>query len=197
MATRRTSAKASSVSKQTEESAVEVNMPKPVKAKAAKPVETESVKELIPKDVDPNTIVVVTNGFGGQLIYISPRTGEHYIWDDFGDEQEMTIAELKNAKSSAKGFYENNWFMFNSEYGWVIPYLGLEKYYKGSMRIGDLDKVFSMSPATIKDCVSKMPDGQKRTIQYRAIKLIADHEIDSLGVITALEEALGVSLIER
>lgn len=37
--------------------------------------------KIVPKDVDPNQIVTVYNGFQGRLIYVSPRTKETFRWD--------------------------------------------------------------------------------------------------------------------
>lgn len=42
-----------------------------------------------------------------------------------------------------------------------------------------------------------MSAGQKKSIAYRAIEMIADGEIDSRKTIAALEEALGIELIEK
>ena len=70
----------------------------------------KATKPMIPKDIDPNQIIIVLNGFQGKLVYESPRTHEVYRWDAFGDEQEIELRELRNAKSSAKKFFMNNWF---------------------------------------------------------------------------------------
>ena len=55
--------------------------------------------------VDMNTIIPVRNGFQGTLIYKSRRTQEVFEWGAFGDEQDMTIQELRDAKNSSKSFF--------------------------------------------------------------------------------------------
>lgn len=154
-------------------------------------------KPIIPKDVSPNTIVSVRNGFQGRLVYISPRTHEKFVWERFGDEQDMELRDIRNAKSSSKVFFEKNWFMFDEENEWVIPYLGLSRYYKNAIKLEDFDEIFSESPAKIKDIISKLSSGQKKSVSYRARQLVMDKEIDSLKTISALEEALGTDLIEK
>ena len=42
-----------------------------------------------------------------------------------------------------------------------------------------------------------MTKGQKRTVAYRAMEMIANKEIDSISVIEVLEKGLGINLIER
>lgn len=152
-------------------------------------------KPIVPKDIDPNQFVIIRNGFQGKLVYKSARTGEKYVWDEFGSEQEMELRELRNAKSSHKKMFENNWFMFDE--GWIIDYLGIRQYYKNSFGIDDFDSIFKKTPAELKKIINSMTDGQKKSVAYRARQLILDGEIDSRKSISALEEALNIELIEN
>lgn len=152
---------------------------------------------LISKESDLPQYVTVRNGFQGKLVYKSSRTGEKFTWDSFGDEQEIDLRELRNAKSSCKKMFENNWFMFNESDEWVIDYLGVRQYYRTTIHIDDFDSIFKMTPANIKSTVGSMSDGLKKSVAYRARVLIANGEIDSRKSILALEDALGVELIEK
>lgn len=159
-------------------------------------VEDATKKErIVAKEIDTSQYITVRNGFHGKLIYKSKRTGEQFVWDEFGAEQEMELHELRNAKNSYKKFFINNWFMFDED--WVIDYLGVSQFYKNSVNIEDFDNVFKESPDEIKSVIAGLPDGQKRSMAYRAKELIANKAIDSIKAITALEEALGIELIER
>lgn len=152
-------------------------------------------KPIVPKDVDPSQYIIVRNGFQGILVYKSSRTGEVYKWDSFGAEQEMELRELRNAKNSAKAFFINNWFMFDED--WVVDWLGVRQYYKNAIPIDSFDDIFKLTPAKLKEAVSLLSKGQKRSVGYRATELIKSGEIDSRKKISALEEALGVSLTEE
>lgn len=152
-------------------------------------------KKLIPTNVDVHQYITVKNGFQGVLVYVSTRTGEQFIWNEFGAEQDMELQELKSAKSSSKKFFENNWFMFDDD--WVIEYLGVGRYYKDAISIDRFDELFSMEPDKIVKTVSKLSDGQKRSVAYRARQLIAEGQIDSNKAIAALEKSLGVKLVEK
>lgn len=155
----------------------------------------EDKKPMIPKEIDPNQIITVRNGFQGRLVYKSKRTGERFVWDAFGSEQDMELSELKNAKNSNKRFFINNWFMFDED--WVVDYIGMRQYYKGAIPIQDFDKLFEKPAAEIEKVVSKLSGGQKKSIAYRAKQLIAEGGIDSNKTIAALEKCLGTDLIER
>ena len=152
-------------------------------------------KPVIPKEIDPNQIITVRNGFQGRLVYKSKRTGERWSWESFGAEQDMELSELKNARNSNKKYFINNWFMFDED--WVIDYLGMRQYYKNSLNIQDFDQLFKKPVGEIEDIISKLSDGQRKSVAYRAKQLIAEEEIDSNRVINTLEKCLGVELVER
>lgn len=152
-------------------------------------------KPVVPKKIDPNQIITVRNGFQGRLVYKSKRTGERWSWESFGAEQDMELSELKNARNSNKKYFINNWFMFDED--WVIDYLGMRQYYKNSLNIQDFDQLFKKPVGEIEDIISKLSEGQRKSVAYRAKQLIAEDEIDSNRVINTLEKCLGVELVER
>lgn len=154
-------------------------------------------EKIVPKEIDLHQYITVKNGFHGVLVYCSRRTGETFTWDSFGAEQEIELQELRNAKSSAKDFFINNWFMFDDEFKWVIDYLGLGQYYRYAVDVEGFDEIFKQTPAAIKKVVKEMSGGQKNSLAYRARDMIASGEIDSRKVIAALEDALGIDLIEK
>lgn len=152
-------------------------------------------KAMKAKTFDPNQIITVRNGFQGRLVYKSKKTGEKFVWDGFGDEQDMEFAELKSARSASKKYFSNNWFMFDDPE--VIEQLGMTQFYRFALKIDDFDELFTKSPAEIEDIVSKLSDGQKKSVAYRAKQMVASGDIDSNKVIGTLEKSLGVELIER
>jgi len=155
----------------------------------------EEKQAFIPKNIYPNQIVTVRNGFQGRLVYKSRKTGERFVWDEFGSEQDMELGELKNARNSNKKYFINNWFMFDEP--WIVDYIGMSQYYKFAVSIEDFDKIFEMPTAELEKTIKKMSDGQKKSIAYRARQLISDGAIDSNKVISVLEKNLDVELIER
>lgn len=175
----------------------------PVKAKAAATGTKESSAishEITPpqtpaKTIDPDQIVTVRNGFQGRLVYRSRKTGERFVWDEFGSEQDMELSELKSARSSNKKYFINNWFMFDNPE--IVEYLGLSQYYKFALSIDEFDDLFGKSADEIESVVNRLSAGQKNSVAYRAKQLIADGAIDSNRVIATLEKCLNVELVER
>ena len=148
-------------------------------------------------DVDINEYIPVLNGFEGKLIYKSKKTGEKFEWDKIGDEQLIELIELKNAKSSSKQFFINNWFMFDDEHQWVIDYLGMREYYKHSISVDDFDTLFDKPIEELEEILDGLPEGQRKSLAYRASRMNAEGLIDSRKVINLLEENLGVDLSDK
>ncbi len=169
----------------------------PTAAAAAEEVVEESAEKpyRVKKDLNPNMIVTVKNGFNGTLVYKSKKTGERFVWDSFGSEQDMELQELKSAKNSCKSFFVNNWFLFDDPE--VVEWLGLSQYYKHALNTEAFDKLFTKTPEEIAKTISELSQGQKKSMAFRAKQLIQEGAIDSIKVINALEESLSIELIER
>lgn len=174
------------------------------KSKVTKTIQTEKPEKVVTpeqkqykvkKNLDPNMIITVKNGFQGRLVYKSKRTQEKFEWDTFGDEQDMELQELKNAKNASKSFFINNWFLIDDPE--VLDYLGVSQYYKYALNFNSFDELFSKQPDEIKETISHLSTGQKKSVAYRAKQLIADGVIDSIKVINALEDSLSIELIDR
>lgn len=159
-------------------------------------VEEKKVR-IVPREVDLNQLIVVRNGFQGRLTYTNPRSGETFVWPEFGDEQMIELRELRNAKNTYKKFFISNWFMFDEDNAWVIDYLGVAQYYKNALTVDGFDDLFSKSAAEIEATIALLSAGQKKSVAYRAKQLIADGSIDSNRAIAALERSLGIELVER
>lgn len=147
------------------------------------------------KPMSPDTLVTVRNGYNGKLVYKSKKFGEVFEWENFGDEQEIELQELKNAKNSSKAFFENNWFLIEDPE--VVEILGIERFYRGALSYEELDSLFAMSADEIPERIAKLPKGQRASVIYRSRQLIREGAVDSLKVINALEKSLGVELIEK
>lgn len=164
-------------------------------AKTANNTDTEKETYRVKKNLDPNMVVTIKNGFQGRLVYQSKKTGETFIWEEFGDEQDMELSEVKAARNSSKKFFINNWFLIDDPE--VIEYLGVEQYYKHALNSENFDEIFNKTAKEIKEIISQLSTGQKRSLAYRAKQLIEDGTVDSIKVIKALEDGLGVELILR
>lgn len=163
--------------------------------KTTAPVDEKEERKVVAKKIDPEEYVIVRNGFYGRLIYKSSRTGERFVWEKFGDEQEITLRELRNAKNNNKKFFENNWFLFDED--WIVSYLGVRQFYNNALSVEKFDELFNKPAEELRDVIKGMNKGQKKSVAYRAMEMIANGWIDSRKTIAALEDALGIELTEK
>lgn len=190
----RKTSSASTSSKKTKKTVAEAPVTAEVVAEtAASPAEKPVYR--VKKDLSPNMVVTVKNGFNGTLVYKSKRTNEVFVWDSFGSEQDMELQDLKSAKNTYKAFFINNWFLFDDPE--VIEWLGMIQYYKHALNTDAFNDLFVSDPDEIKKTVAKLSPGQKKSVAFRAKQLIQEGKIDSIKVINALEESLSIALIER
>ena len=160
-----------------------------VPAAAAKP----RASRIKAKKLDPEMYVTVRNGYPGLLVYKSTKTGEVFRFEGFGDEHEIELQELQKAKNTSKGFFINNWFLIDDPE--VIEYLGLGQFYKDAFTYEEFEELAEMSEKEVADKVSRISDGQKLAVTRYARQLVRDGRIDSVSVIKALENGLGVKLV--
>lgn len=158
-----------------------------------------STIKVAKREFDPSQLVPVRNGFQGRLIYVSKRqNGVKTVWDEFGQEEYVELAELISARNTARAFFADNlWIIEDPE---ILDFLGVSQYYKNSLGLDEFDEVLTMGSddtENVKAIIAKLSNGQKRTLAYRAKAKIKDGEIDSRKMIETLETALGVELIEK
>lgn len=158
-------------------------------------VQPEPQKPMVATEIDLRQIITVRNGFQGTLIYKDKRTGADYRWENFGDVQDIELGELRNARGSAKKFFENNWFLFDED--WIPEYLGMGKYYKHALNSEDFDDIFSKPADELEAVLAELTDGQRKSVGYRARQLIASGDIDSRKTVSTLERCLGIELVEK
>lgn len=178
---------------------------KPVVQEVAPVVQSVPVAQPAPIVVEPQTQVAPTlelhtripvrNAFPGGLIYRDSRTGLMYKWSNEGDIEYVELGELRTARNTQPKFFENNWWEIDEVR--VLEWLNATKFYKDSLMLKDFDVLFSKSPDEIISIVAKIPEAQRENLILRVRAKVAAGEIDSLKVVRALGEALGVKLTEE
>lgn len=146
------------------------------------------------RDFDPHDYVEVVNGYPGQLVYRSKKTGEETIWDEYLDVQELELQELKNAKASAKTFFNAHWFIIDPD---VQAWLGVTKQYENWRSDEEIVHMCKGDPSKIINYIDSLTGDQRDTFLSRLCKLISGGAIDSRNVIKALKEKLHFDLIDE
>lgn len=163
-----------------------------VRIESEKPI---VAKKRVKKDLPLNTLVPCSNGTYGKLIYVSSRTGETHEWDEYGDTEYLELSELVTMRNSQKRFFTENWIMIDDMD--VLQFLGVEKYYEKALNSEEMESLFETDPNELSEKIHGMTDGMKNTVAFYASEKIKDGSLDSRKMISVLENALGVELIEE
>jgi hypothetical protein len=156
-------------------------------------VETKTVKKA--RKLTDETMVTVIGNFAGDLFYRSPRTQDEWRWA-FGDEDDMSIRELKTMKSSHRRFFEDKWITFaEHESDDIIKHLKLEKYYSdGISNQDDWDNIFELSVEDLADIIDTATPNEKSLIINMAREKFDSGELVNTHIIKLIEEKLQVDV---
>ena len=135
----------------------------------------------------------------GKLIYVSKRTiGYTVIWNNYMDVQYIELAELMAMRSSEAKFFTENWIAIDDTFEHrdaVMERLRINDMYKNAPNPTALNNLFTLDVEIMKQRVKMMTATLKDTVYVQAKDCIANHTLDSMVRIRALEEALGRTLI--
>lgn len=187
-------AKKASVPKAQEVPAVEV-------AQVQETVSAAPAKQAL-KLEDSMLINVKSNVFG-ELLYINKRTGDSTKWNDSGDVQTLSVADIRSMKGNQRAFFENQWVYLDSieDPGYedvssedIYKALLLSQYYRNMVNPDNYTEIFNWDISRMKQAVMSMSSASKLNLTVAANTCIANGTLDSLKKIKALEECLGCTL---
>lgn len=156
----------------------------------------EEVKEVkkttrkVQKQLDHSEMVCVRSVFPGTVCYRSIRTGLEVIWEGYGAEEWMTVADLLTMKASKPVFLTKPWIVVDDEE--VVEYLSLGSIYNTLLELEDLDRLFSLPIEELREKIRIAPKGFKETIGDTAKKKIENDELYDNRVIKLLQEELKI-----
>lgn len=167
------------------------------KVEAVEVIQEEKV-EVKPKrqkriEIDRNEMIACRSSVNGLLIYISPRTKEKYLWDDFGAVEYLEMGELMTMKSSSPKFLKDAQLIIDDPE--AAEYLGLTEIYDNLIDLDDLDDFFDKDVDEIAKVLPKLPTALKSAIATRARSLVVDGTLESFGKIKIIEKELDVDLL--
>lgn len=155
----------------------------------------EAPKKTKVKKLDDKTNITVISNFPGLLFYRSPRYNDEFIWSEFGDENEMSLQELKSMKASHRAFYEQKWITFTEEDSDdVIKYLKVEKYFKDGVAQNDLEDIFEKDVNEIADIIETATPNEKSLILTKAREQFESGDLVNTHIIKLIEDKLQVDI---
>lgn len=174
------------------------------KAAASAP---EEAPAKVPKklNLEDTMLVSTQSNTHGKLVYINQRTGDKTEWQNFGDIQTLSVADLRAMRGSQRKFFENNWIFIKGieEDGYedvepaeIYKALNVSQYYTNAIDPDHFDEFFQMSGAEMRRRISMMSAGAKLNLVVATNDAIRDGRLDSLQKIKVIEDALHCELLE-
>lgn len=160
-------------------------------------VEDVVVEDTIPKrkkkiEIDRNEMVACRSTTGGKLIYVSTRSGNKYVWRDYGAVEYIDVGELLTMKSSQPTFLEDVLFVIDDEE--AATFLGLDETYENVFQLGDINSFLKKDAKELEEILPKLPAGLKATVAAKAREAMENGTLDSRSIIKLIEDKLDVSL---
>ncbi len=155
--------------------------------------------------LDDSALIRVKSNTFGTLIYINKRTGDRTEWSGFGDEQLVTMADLRAMKGTQNAFFSDNMIVITGcqdpRYTDVTPgdiydALLVSRYYKNILDPDRFDTIFSMSDSEIRERVGYLTSNAKLNLVVALNRAVQSGQLDSLRKIRLFEELLGCELAQ-
>lgn len=165
-------------------------------AAAIKQKKAAKIEEPKVEPIASDLTVDVASAVNGELIWVSKRTGYKVIWNEFGEKNPLTVADLLDMRNGDRAFFVNNWVTIEDPRAdEIMKHLGIDKFYKLIKSVDDLDEIIlGMDPDKIKTALPKFSYSLKETIILRAQELKNEGRLDSSRRIKALEDGTGMEI---
>ena len=154
---------------------------------------------------DDSAIILVKSNTFGHLIYINPRTGDRTDWMHFGDEQPITMGDLRAMRGTQNAFFSDNMIIVSgvnddrypdAEPSDVYDALMVSKYYKYLVDPDNFNSLFNMNENEIKERVHSMSQNARMNLVIALNTSIQNGTLDSVKKIRLFEELLGCELTD-
>ena len=142
-----------------------------------------------------DALVMVKSAVNGKLVYVSKRqTGYMETWNGLGEEIPMEMAELYSMKNTDRSFFTENWIEVDPI---VLRDLQMERFYKDSISVADLDSIFDLEGDELKQTISKMKENTRNAFALEAVKRVENGTLTNFRTISTIEEMLNCEIYEH
>ena len=160
-----------------------------------KPEEVSAPQLAETKKFEMTTPIRVRSFRQYDLIYKSTN-GFIYTWNGYGDIRELPYQDVMSLKSRHSKFLYEPWLIIEDDDLLATKEFAgeFDELYALYAAFEDPQTFFHRKPSEIKEQLKDAPRGLRDLIIYNAGKYIEDGTLDSIGVINAVDEALGTQL---
>ena len=167
----------------------------PAKEETAAPAKPERPAKV---RLDDSVLIRVKS-----LIYVNKRTGDRTEWSRFGEEQSVTMGDLRAMKGTQLPFFSDQMIVVtgcdDERYPDLTPAeiydaLLVSRYYKNIVDPDNFGRIFSASEDETRQWVSQMSSNARMNLIVALNAAIRNGTLDSLRKIKLFEDLLGCEL---
>ncbi len=131
----------------------------------------------------------VTSGWLG----LSGKSGQYYVFENFGDECEIEYQDLFALKSRHSNYIYAPHFVIEDEELLENPrWADVAKFYEDEVyTLEDVNEVLNLPVANFKNALGQLPKGLAKSLQVKVAEKIEDGSFDSLQKIKIIDEVFG------
>jgi hypothetical protein len=156
--------------------------------KKDKPVQKQIKKAL---KLEKNMLVEVKNNTSGRLIVPSTRDGVPYIFNDYGDFDDIELGDLQMIKRSHPRFFNDQWILVEDPD--VIDYLRLRESYKDILSQEEVEGFFELDIEEMESLIEKTSAQNKSLLIGIARQKYSSGEFENHRKIQMLEEKFNIT----
>lgn len=161
----------------------------------SKVTKTNVVKEepkKQPRQYNQNDLILCRSVTAGWL-GCSGKSGQYYVFENFGDECEIEYQDLFALKSRHSNYIYAPHFVIEDDELLENPrWADVKKfYYEKVYTIEDVDEVLNLPVDKFEPALKVLPKGLAKTLQVRVASKIEDGSFDSLKKIKIIDETYG------
>ena len=166
------------------------------------PTEETATEETVTAEADVKQSKKYANDDGilcesitaGELGMIGAKSGNNYTWMCYGDTTEVEYADLVAAIRLRKGHIFAPLFIIRDE-DFLAKYPQVNDVYNSMYTTSDLEDIFMLPVAQMKEVVKSLPFSVQKTIANMASAMITDGRLDSVQKIKVLDELFDTKLM--
>lgn len=172
------------------EKVAEVAVETPAVEAPVKTTKTEPKKEY--RQFNQTDLILCRSVTAGWL-GVSGKSGQYYVFENFGDECEIEYQDLFALKSRHSNYIYAPHFVIEDEELLENPrWADVAKFYDEEVyTLEDVDAVLNLPTSNFKSALQKLPRGLAKSLQVKVAEKIEDGTFDSLQKIKMIDEVFG------
>ena len=172
------------------EKVVEVAVETPVVEAPVKTTKTAPKKEY--RQFNQTDLILCRSVTAGWL-GVSGKSGQYYVFENFGDECEIEYQDLFALKSRHSNYIYAPHFVIEDEELLENPrWADVAKFYDEEVyTLEDVDAVLNLPTSNFKSALQKLPRGLAKSLQVKVAEKIENGTFDSLQKIKMIDEVFG------